>query len=158
MCDTGRRTGRTSNAIKQAVFAAAFGRRVAYISATQQLADDACRFAAEYIAESLKELAVDRVIVSKDCIQFYFANGTGTGRIIFRGMDCEDTINRGIRTPEQYRIVRDHYVDEVREEYARKAARQEAQAEIVRLMKLHGFTGAAQLGIRHHIGTFINFD
>ena len=140
--DPMRRTGRTSNAVKQAVLAAAFGGRVAYICSTQQEANGACRIAAEYIAESLKELVIDRVTVAKDCIQFYFANGTVAGRIIFRGMDSEDNINRGMRTPKQYRIIRDHYVYEV---LAERAAREQRRADmqIIRdLMLRHGVKSA----------------
>ena len=143
--DPKRRTGRTSNAIKQAVFAAAFGRRVAYVCGTQQLADDACRYAAEYIAESLKELVVDQVTVRKDCIQFYFANGAVAGQIIFRGMGVEDNINRGVRTDCKYRIVRDHYVDELLAERAREEEKRADAQTIKALMRKHGWSSAEDL-------------
>lgn len=133
--DPKRGTGRTTQAVKAAALAAAFGKRVAYVCGTQHLANDACRIAQDFIARS--NLPTCRISVARDTITFYWPDGSVAGILKFIGMDLERGVNLGLRSPHVYHIIRDHYCEELLAERARKAERIADKALIVELMKKH---------------------
>lgn len=158
-----RRTGRTGNAVKQSVLAAAFGKRVVYICGNQAGADYARTIAKQFIAEAFGELAnvhgllYNRVSVQRDRILFYFANGEVSGQIVFRSMSAQD-INMGMREPERFHVIEDHHTVELREERRKEEARREAARQIVALMREHGFVAAHQLNRKTTQSNTISFD
>lgn len=137
--DPRRRTGRTTGAIKSAVMAAAFGKRVAYIACTTQQAIEHCRTAVEFITSA--GVNANRFTYGPQQITFYYHNGDVAGIMRFLGMGSADNINRGLRDSLKYAIVNDHYTDELLVEKARKEARMADCATVVELLRKHGFTG-----------------
>jgi hypothetical protein len=136
--DPRRGTGRTSNAVKAAVLAAAFGQRVVYICGNQNSADHANALAREFVEKSLGPTYHLRVSISKERIVFYFANGGVAGTLVFRSMEAQD-INLGMRKEQVFRVIEDHYAVEVRAEREAKRIRMDDCATIMRLMQKHGF-------------------
>lgn len=140
--DPKRRTGRTTQAVQAAVLAAALGQRVAYVCGTQQLANDSCRIAADFIARSHVSTIVQggRVSVHRDTITFYCAlSGEVAGMVKFIGMGQEDGFNRGVREECKYRIIRDHHCEELLAEQERKKARRADAETIKHLMRKNGW-------------------
>ncbi|ANH51080.1 hypothetical protein FDH02_gp04 [Pseudomonas phage VSW-3] len=154
--DPARGTGRTTNAVKAAVMAAAFGKRVVYLCGNQNSADHASSVAREFVSESLGKVCDQRVSMSKERITFYFANGAVAGILVFRSIAARD-INIGMRDDSRFHVIEDHYATEVKAEQAYRAERIEAGRTIRELMQRYGFTRAEILNRCHTRESTIEF-
>jgi hypothetical protein len=142
--DPKRGTGRTTRAVKAAVMAAAFGKRVVYLCGNQNSADYACNVANEFIVTALGTitgadgyLLSNRVTCNRSGCTFYFANGEVSGRLEFRSIAAQD-INLCLSNKNAYHVIEDHFAVEVRAEQEAKRIRMEDCNTIISLMKKHG--------------------
>lgn len=136
--DPKRGTRRTSDAVKAAVLAAAFGQRVVYLCGNQISAEHANSLARDFVGGALGKICDHRVAMSKERITFYFSNGAVAGMVVFRSIAAQD-INLGLRKEQVFTVIEDHWATQVKQEQAEKQARMDDCATIIRLMRKHGF-------------------
>lgn len=148
MCDPLRGTGRTSRTIERALCGMLLGKQVLLVMANQQEVKRAMIYGTEWLHRN-GFMDSGQVPLSVENANGVFRFGTASLRV----MPLEAN-RRGLRVE---LTLQDHYADELLAEKRRKAARAAAQAQIIALMREHGFVDAYKLGVKGDRNTTIEF-
>lgn len=148
MCDSLRGTGRTSRTIERALCGMLLGKQVLLVMANRDEVKRAMAYGTEWLHRN-GFIDNGQVPLTVENFNGVFRFGTGSLRVLpleanMRGLRVELTLQ-------------DHYADELLAEKRRKEARAAAQAQIIALMREHGFVDAYQLGAKGDRNTTIEF-
>lgn len=148
MCDSLRRTGRTSRTIERALCGMLLGKQVLLVMANREGVKHAMAYGTEWLHRN-GFIDNGQVPLTVEKFNAVFRFGTGSLRVLpleanMRGLRVELTLQ-------------DHYADELLAERRRAEARAAAREQIIALMREHGFVDAYKLNVKGDGNTTIEF-